>query len=91
LHRCAFISELGEEVVHSLVGPEAVRKARAALERGPVVPRRGVNVRRSLSRMLYHDAGTAQRIRLEVLVGSMLALGVSAGILLRLLRWATGG
>jgi hypothetical protein len=86
LHRCALISELAEDTVAALVGPDAVRKARAEGERSAAGAKPATGLRRSLSRVFCVDGGAAERVRLGVLVVAMLGLGVSAGLLLRLLR-----
>jgi hypothetical protein len=86
LHRCALISELAEDTVAALVGPEAVRKARVERERSVAASKPTTGLRSSLARVFCRDDGPAQRVRLEILVVAMLGLGVAAGLLLRLLR-----
>ncbi len=88
--RCAFITELGEEMVLALVGPNAVPQTPEGGQAGA----RSAGGRGTLGDLLAwafpRDGRPALGLRPGVLLAAMLGLGVSAGVLVRLVRWAAG-
>jgi hypothetical protein len=87
LHRCALISELEEESVLSLIGPEAAQAAKAERSRRAAARRRPQPSKSSFWGFFRNRSPQA---RLGILVAAMLTLGVSVGGLVRLLRSAGG-
>ncbi len=84
LLRCAFITELSEDRILALVGPDAVPHSRGAGERG-----RGEAVWRRCPRLhefFCRDRLADPRLRLGALLVGMLGLGASVSALVRLLR-----
>ncbi|HYT90135.1 MAG TPA: hypothetical protein VEL76_15615 [Gemmataceae bacterium] len=88
LHRCALISELTEDSVLALVGPEASSSASEQRDGGSAAGWRS-RLRASLPWTFLRDRCPA-RVPAGVWVAALLCLGGTAGGLLRLLRWAAG-
>jgi hypothetical protein len=86
--RCAFITELGEDTVLALVGPDAAQRPQDAGSHGSraAVGRWNSRLGELLSWAFPRDSRSGLGGRPALLLAAMLGLGVTMGVLVRLLR-----
>ena len=90
---CAFLSELSEDTVLTLVGPEAARTPQRQVTTAASVPMPGAPnpwFGTFLTRVVARSCSLPPRVRLSVLLLAPLGVGASFSGLVRLVRWAAG-